>query len=86
MQKCVIWASCSQQLTTRSQATVVCKVCCYECLRLHVTKVLCRLIWPICLMLQSIFKFKWQLKAQGTDLIIIQVFFSIAFLFLYLLL
>lgn len=31
--------------------------------------------------LQCIFKFKWQLKAQGTDLVIIQVFFLLLFSF-----
>lgn len=80
-QECGIWGSRSQQLTTRSQYVVICKVCCYERLQLHVTKALCRLIWPIYLMLQCIFKFKWQLKAQGTDLIIIQVFFPSLFSF-----
>lgn len=71
----------SQHQTTTTHAIIFCKVCCYECLRLHVMKALCRLICPIYLMLQCIFKFKWQLKAQGTDLIITQVFFPLLFSF-----
>lgn len=81
MCNCTLQASHSQQLTTTIQARVFQKVCCYECLGLHVMKALCRLIWPIYLMLQCIFKFKWQLKAQGADLIITQVFFPLLFSF-----
>lgn len=81
MCNCTLQAGRYQQLTTTIQPRVFQKVCCYECLKLHVMKALCRLIWPIYLMLQCIFKFKWQLKAQGADLIITQVFFPLLFSF-----